>query len=428
VTPAEAPGDRHDLRWYAHPRVLYTGGNRVRLLRGGDELFPAMHAAIGRARDEVWLATYIFHHDEASHRMAEVLAAAARRGVRVHVVVDGFGSRAALPTLRQWWAGSGVRLSVFRPVASWWAMLQPEQLRRLHLKLCVVDGEVGHVGGINVIDDRLDIRHGPTEQPRLDYAVELCGPVVAPLLHTAQAVWHRAAHGDDWPELLRALARAADPVERARALLREVRLVGGDSLLADSPDAPVRAAFVVRDNLRQRRTIERAYIEAFGRARTRIDLACPYFYPGRQFRRTLREAVRRGVRVRLLLQGKIDYRLAAFAARSLYAELLARGVRVYEYAPAYLHAKVAVVDDDWVTVGSSNIDPLSLLLSLEANVVVRDAALAAELAAEFERALAVSHEITPPALPQRRWAGLHRRAMAWLARAFLRIAGLGGRY
>ena len=428
MTPAESPGPRHDLRWYVHPRVLFTGGNRVRLLRGGDELFPAIHAAVERARHEVWLATYIFHHDEASRRMAEALAAAARRGVQVHVVVDGFGSRAALPALRQWWAGSGVRLCVFRPVSGWPAMLQPEQLRRLHQKLCVVDGEVGHVGGINVIDDRLDIRHGLTERPRLDYAVELHGPVVAPLRHTAQAVWHRAAHGEDWPELLRAIARAADPVERARSLLRELRMVDGDSLLADSTDAPVRAAFVVRDNLRQRRTIERSYLEALARARSRIDIACPYFYPGRQFRRALREAVRRGVRVRLLLQGKIDYRIAAFAARSLYAEMLARGVQVYEYTPAFLHAKVAVVDDDWATVGSSNIDPLSLLLSLEANVIVRDAGFAAELHAEFERALAVSDEITLPALSQRRWAGLQDRVVAWLARTFLRIAGFGGRY
>jgi cardiolipin synthase len=400
----------------------------VRLLRGGDELFPAMCAAIDAARDEIWVAMYIFHHDETARRVAETLVAAARRGVRVHVVVDGFGSKAAQPSLHDWWRGTGVRLTVFRPVQSWRAIFQPEHLRRLHLKLVVVDGELGFVGGINVIDDRLDLRHGPTDAPRLDYAVELGGPVVSPVAQTVQAVWHRAAIGQDWSEQMLSLARSGAPLARARELLQGVRIVAGDSMLADTPDEPVRAAFVVRDNLRQRRTIERSYIEAFQRARHRIDIASPYFYPGREFRRTLRDAVKRGVRVRLLLQGKVDYRIAGMAARSLYAELLSRGVLVYEYTPAYLHAKVALADDDWATVGSSNIDPLSLLLNLEANVVVRDRAFTAELAAEFDRAIAASREVRMPGLRRGWWAALQRTVVAWTARLYLRMAGISGRY
>jgi cardiolipin synthase len=425
-----APSDesRHDLRWYVHPRALFTGGNRVRLLRGGNEMFPAMCDAIARSRDEVWLATYIFHHDAAAKMVADALAAAARRGVRVHVVVDGFGSKSSLPTLLRWWAGSGVRLTVFRPVTNWRSLLQPEHLRRLHQKLCVVDAEVGYVGGINIIDDRHDLRHGPTAEPRLDYAVEVRGPVVGPVLQTTQAMWHRASFGEDWPDQMRALARAPDPVARARALLREVRIVAGESVLADTPDTPMLAAFVVRDNLRQRRAIERSYIEAFRRARRRIDLASPYFYPGREFRRTLRDAVRRGVRVRLLLQGKVDYRIAGFAARSLYTELLSRGVHIHEYGAAFLHAKVALVDDDWATVGSSNIDPMSLLLNLEANVVVLDPDFARELSDEFERAVAQSREVTRPGLAHGPWAVLQRTVMAWIARLYLRVAGVGGRY
>lgn len=421
-----APG--HDLRWYVHPRALFSGGNRVRLLRGGDELFPAMCAAIDAARDEIWVAMYIFHHDATARRVAQALAAAAQRGVAVHVVVDGFGSKAAQPTLQQWWAGTGVQFAVFRPVESWRAIFQPEHLRRLHLKLCVVDGARGFVGGINVIDDRLDMRHGPTETPRLDFAVELEGPVVAPVAQTAQAVWQRARFGQDWSHQMLALVRSSAPLARARALLQGVRIVSGDSVLVDTPDEPVRAAFVVRDNLRQRRTIERSFVEAFARARVRIDIASPYFYPGREFRRTLREAVRRGVRVRLLLQGKVDYRIAGLAARSLYAELLSRGVRIYEYTPAFLHAKIALADDDWATVGSSNIDPLSLLLNLEANVIVRDRAFAAELGAEFERALAVSREVRMPGLGLGWWARLQRAVVAWSARLYLRLAGIRGRY
>ena len=191
---------------------------------------------------------------------------------------------------------------------------------------------------------------------------------------------------------------------------------------------PVRAAFLVRDNVRQRRTIERSYVEASHAARTRIDLAVPYFYPGRSFRRALLQAGRRGVRVRLLMQGKVDYRIAALAARALYDELRDHGVRIYEYMPAFLHAKVAVIDDDWATVGSSNIDPLSLLLNLEANVVVRDAAFSAALAERLEAVFAVSTEVVgaPQRRGWRRW--LHSGMVATIATLYLRVAGVTGRY
>jgi cardiolipin synthase len=190
----------------------------------------------------------------------------------------------------------------------------------------------------------------------------------------------------------------------------------------------VHAAFVVRDNLSQRRAIERSYIEAIRGAQRRIDIAVPYFYPGRAFRRALRLAARRGVRVRLLLQGKVDYRIAALAARVLYEEMRRHGIGIHEYTPAFLHAKVAIVDDDWCTVGSSNIDPLSLLLNLEANVVVRDAGFAAAMTQRLDAAIAVSEEITQAPV-KRGWRGwLQRGAVAWAATLYLRLAGITGRY
>jgi cardiolipin synthase len=408
----------------------FSGGNRLRLLTGGDELFPAMRAAIEGAQHEVWLATYIFHHDRAALAMADVLAAAAERGVQVRVVVDGFGSRAALPTLRGHWLASRVALAVFRPLDRWYAWLQPGQMRRLHQKLCVVDSAVAFVGGINIIDDRLDVHHGAGDSPRLDFAVELRGPLVAHVEQTARAMWSRAAFGHDWRAELRALARSAEPIKRARALLRRMRIVPRGEGAPHTPrePAPVRAAFVVRDNLRQRRAIERSYVDAFRAAHTRIDLASPYFYPGQTFRRTLRDAARRGVQVRVLLQGKIDYRIAGLAARVLYDELLAHGVRIFEYQPAFLHAKLARTDDEWCTIGSSNIDPLSLLLNLEANVVIRDPRFATELGDAFERALGVSHEITVPPFQKGALAVLGRGFVAWSAHWYLRMAGLSGRY
>ena len=422
-----AAADPDPLLGHLVPQAALVGGNQVLLLQGGDELFPAMVAAMEQARSEIWLATYIFHNDSAGREVADALAAAARRGVAVRVVVDGFGSYGTLSQLREWLALPGVELEVFRPVDRWWTWLMPGQLRRLHQKLCVVDQQVAFVGGINVIDDRNDLNHGWTDQPRLDFAVAIEGPLVAAVRATAQAMWSRARLGHQWRDEVRALASSRRPVDEARQLIRRLR-GKGPGLVASEEPLPMVAAFVVRDNVRQRRAIERAYVEAIRKAGTRIDIAVPYFYPGRAFRRSLRQAARRGVRVRLLLQGKVDYRIAALAARALYDELRANGVLIYEYTPAFLHAKVAVVDHDWATVGSSNIDPLSLLLNLEANVVVRDPQFAAMLAQRFEQAFAASAEVQgKPSRPGLRgW--MQRGFVAWMANVYLRLAGITGRY
>jgi cardiolipin synthase len=417
------------------PVPRFVGGNRVSLLQGGDALFPRMVQAIAAAQQEVWLATYIFHDDPAAHAVAEALIVAATRGVRVRVVVDGFGSIKSLPAVRARFAGSAVQLEVFRPLDRWWSWLQPGQLRRLHQKLCVCDvpggsgGElVAFVGGINLIDDRHDLNHGWTDQPRLDFAVELQGPLAAQARATVRAMWARAHLARHWRSEFRVAAASGRPVGETVALLQQLRgpVALEREVGADDP-RPMRAAFLVRDNLRQRRVIERSFVEAIHRARGAVDIAVPYFYPGHRFRRALRQAAQRGVRVRLLLQGKVDYRIAAMAAQAVYDELRAHGVRIFEYTPAFLHAKLARVDDDWATVGSSNIDPLSLLLNLEANVVVRDAVFASEVAARFEQAFAQSREVEEPMRGGLRgW--LTRLVVAFAATLYLRVAGITGRY
>lgn len=432
---------------------VFSGGNEVSLLRGGDDLFPAMISAMALAADEVWLATYIFHHDNAGAAMVAALRLAAGRGVRVRVVVDGFGSMASLPWLKQAFEGSGVALAVFRPIDRWYRWLQPGQLRRLHQKLFIVDDQLAFVGGINIIDDRVDLNMGPTDQPRLDYAARLRGPIVIEVAQSARALWTRAWLGRDFGEELRALVRSREPLARLRRLLRWVRMPRarpdtGDAGLwhelhelhdrheqragKDRPQPqlpPVCAAFVLRDNLRRRRTIEHAYIDAIRVAGSQVDLITPYFYPGRSFRRALNDAAKRGVRVRLLLQGKVDYLLAGMAAQALYTELLGHGVQVFEYMPAYLHAKICVVDGNWATVGSSNIDPLSLLLNLEANVVVRDPVFAQALALQFEAAIADSRQVELQHLGGAGLRGMLRRALvAWAAYVYLRVAGATGRY
>ena len=423
----------HDLKrlraWAAVPEPEFLGGNQVDLLQGGDELFPSMCQAIHAAQREIWLATYIFHNDPAASTVQAALADAAARGVAVHVVVDGFGSLATLAGVRRALQPSGVQLEVFRPLERWYAWLQPGQLRRLHQKLCVCDEAVAFVGGINIIDDRNDLNHGWASTPRLDFAVAVRGPLAQSVHATVRAMWARAHMVRAWREEVRAVAHSRRPVKASLQLLGQLR----GAVVAAEPGAPaelqpVRAAFIVRDNLRQRRAIERSYVQAIRGARTRVDIAVPYFYPGRGFRRALTNAARRGVRVRLLLQGKVDFRIAGLAARAVYDEMHARGVHIYEYMPAFLHAKMALVDDDWATVGSSNIDPLSLLLNLEANVVVRDARFTQALAQHFEVAFAASEEVQGP--PARAgWRGwLLRAAIAWVATVYLRVAGITGRY
>ncbi|MEK8045135.1 cardiolipin synthase ClsB [Ideonella margarita] len=425
--PQDDEARPHPAAWYLHPRPVWLGGNDVTLLQGGDQLFPALRRAMAAARHEIWLATYIFETDDAARGIVDSLIAASLRGVRVRLVVDGFGSHRSLSQLQEWLSPHPVGLVVFRPLTRWWNWLQPGQLRRLHQKLCVVDGDVAFVGGINLIDDRHDLHHGWTDQPRFDFALQVRGPVVAPIEQTVRAIWTRAAFGRDWRQEVLALARSTEPLHRARRLLKQLRIQPARAVPVGDVE-PVEAAFLVRDNLRQRRSIERSLIEAIRSARQSVDLVTPYFYPGRAFRRALGQAAQRGVKVRLLLQGKLDYRLAGLAAEVLYDELLGHGVEVFEYTPAFLHAKMVVVDRRWATLGSSNVDPLSLLLNLEANLAVRDAELAGAMGAAFDQAVAASRQVTKPSLARGPWAFLRRAFVAWLAHSYLRLAGLNGRY
>jgi cardiolipin synthase len=412
------------------PRPVFSGGNEVGLLKGGDALFPAMQQAISAAQCEVWLATYIFHVDAGTEALCDSLCQAVRRGVEVRVVVDGFGSLQSLPMLHERLASHGVGLAVFRPLRRWWHWLNPRHMRRLHQKLCVVDGVHAFVGGINVLDDRLDLTHGNTEHPRLDFALALQGPVVEAVNQCVRALWTRAWLGQEWGQEMRLVAQGPHPWAHLRGLLRQLRLPKGDGFHAGAePSQPVKAAFVLRDNLRQRRSIERACLAAIRAAQVRVDMVSPYFYPGHAFRKALVRAAQRGVQVRVLLQGKVEYPWVAWAARVLYDELLAHGVQIFEYHTAFLHAKVALVDHDWCTVGSSNFDPLSLLVNLEANVLVYDEALNRRLGEQLELAFAQSRAIRPRRKERSGHGLFFRRVLvAGVARLCLRLVGTSRGY
>ena len=423
-------------------RPMPCDGNEVTLLQSGAEFFPSLLAAIDAARSEVWLETYIFAADETGLRVAAALARAAARGVGVRLLLDGFGTRALAVGIAQRLASAGVQMMTYAPVGGL-RMLDRQRLRRLHRKQACIDARVAFVGGLNVLDDLWDPNHGALEHPRLDYAVRVRGPLVASVHGAMNRLWRQltiARHPLAFAAEGRSPARALGGGRRAATANGEGDHDGdhdhdGDAACASAARADVppgrglRAMHVLRDNLAHRRSIERSYLKAIGEARREVLIANAYFLPGRRFRRALREAARRGVRVRLLLQGRAEYLLPRLAEQSLYGLLLRAGVEIVEYHRSFLHAKVAVIDD-WATVGSSNIDPFSLLLSREANVVVLDARFAALLR---ERLLASMEEGGRPvphdADARRSWA---ERLRGWLAYRVVRlgivVSGAGGRY
>lgn len=345
--------------------IFFTDHNRIDLLRNGVEYFPALEAAIDQARHEIYLETYIYETDATGLRIGAALKRAAARGVDTHVLLDGFGCKDMPAAYVQDLQQAGVDVMFYRPKISPWT-LKRSRLRRLHRKLVVIDGEVAFVGGINIIDDFNVPKHDP---PRIDYAVRIRGELLPQIRTSARRLWRRIA----WTHLRR--------VEAASLPLTEVA------------DGHMRAAFVVRDNLLHRRDIEQSYLSAINRAKTEILIANAYFIPGLNFRKALIAAARRGVQVRLLLQGKKEYFLM-FATHYFYSDFLAAGVRIYEYRKSFMHSKVAVIDHEWATVGSSNIDAFSLLLAREANIVVHDKVFAQQLAADIERSIVDgAHEI-----------------------------------
>ncbi len=341
-----------------------VAANQLLLLQNGTEFFPQLCADIDAAQHSIYLETYIFAADATGHKVADALQRAAARGVVVRVVLDGFGSAGLPHSLVAGLRMAGVEVEWFRRKISP-LTLRRSRLRRLHRKLAVMDGEVAFAGGINIIDDIAE--HSDYSVPRLDYAVRVQG-TVAGEVHTAmRRLWSAVS----WANI------------RGRGK-RIQRFVLDRPKQVAAPDI----VFLLRDNLRHRRDIERAYLRAIAGAQREIIIANAYFLPGRVFRHALVLAARRGVRVVLLLQGRVEYRLQHYATHALYDRLLAAGVEIYEYQASYLHAKVAVVDGQWATVGSSNIDPFSLLLAREANLVVQDAGFAGELRASLQAAIA----------------------------------------
>ena len=385
-------------------RLPSATANDVRLLCCGAEYFPALLAAIQNATAEIHLETYIFADDTTGQQIAQALIDAASRRVSVHVVYDGFGSSAWIGGIDKQLRAGGVQVAIYRPERGW-QLLRRSRLRRMHRKITVIDGRIAFIGGINVIDD---LNMPEPRSPRFDFAVSLRGPLVDVIEGATDKLWRRLHR-----------LRLSDALDAA---------MPDDPPTIAAPVADARSAwFAVRDNLSHRRDIEQEYLIAIATAKTEVMLANAYFVPGRRFRRALIDAAKRGVKVRLLLQGRQEYWLQHFSTRALYGTLLAAGVEIYDYERSFLHAKVAVIDSRWATVGSSNIDPFSLLLAREANVFVDDTAFATELKERLDAAIkADSRPVLPAHWERRSW---WNRTLTWVAygvaRGMLGVMGYG---
>lgn len=340
----------------------WVSGNQFQLLENGEEFFPRVFECIAAAKREVVVETFILFEDKVGEELHAALHQAARRGVQIDLTIDGYGSPDLSPEFISTLTRAGVRVHVFDPGPRLWGW-RTNLFRRMHRKIVVVDGERAFVGGINYSADHL-ADFGP--QAKQDYAVEIEGPLVADIhsfVRRALAAGQRnAGASGEAPAGLRERFS-----ERARSVAGTWRR---DDVPAPAGDAA--ALFVTRDNRKHTNDIERHYRAAIRTARQRVVIANAYFFPGYRLLREMRHAARRGVDVHLILQGEPDMAIVKTAASMLYHHLLDAGVRIYEYCDRPLHGKVAVIDDEWATVGSSNLDPLSLALNLEANVMIRD--------------------------------------------------------
>lgn len=316
----------------------WVDGNSVQLLINGEQYYPRVFEAMAQAREEILLETFIIFDDKVGQQLQQVLIDAARRGVRVEVAVDGYGTADLPETFIAAMTDAGVSFHAFDPQPRLVGM-RTNLFRRLHRKIVVIDGERAFIGGINYSADHLG-DFGP--MAKQDYAVEVVGPVVAQVHASSK--------------------RLMSPVLQPPSAVRPLT----------EPAGTCTAVLVERDNKVRSTDIEAHYLQAFRSARRRIVVANAYFFPGYRLMRELRNASRRGVEVRLILQGQPDMRWVRALSRLLYNYLLRDGVAIHEYCQRPLHGKVALVDDEWATVGSSNLDPLSLSFNLEANLFIRD--------------------------------------------------------
>jgi cardiolipin synthase len=341
-----------------------VGGNRVEILQNGDEIFPATLAAVRAARRNINFAQYFYEDGQPAKDLAEAFAERCRAGVEVNVLLDAVGSLRMPEELKNLMKESGCRVELFRPLSPF--ALQRTNYRN-HRRILVVDGVVGKTGGSGISGDWTGDGRQKGHWRDTDVLVE--GPVVAQL---------QGAFAENWLETTG--VALGGPEYFPKSGLKHRGTVDAQ-LVRSSPAGGSHAAYTM-------------FLLAMAAAQRSISITNPYFVPDNRMLETLMDAAQRGVRVTLLVPAAIDNQFVRQASRAEFGQLLLSGVRIYEYQPAYLHAKTMTVDGIWSTVGSTNLDHRSFGLSDEINLVIYDTRVARKMEEVFEEDLAYSQRIT----------------------------------
>jgi cardiolipin synthase A/B len=349
-----------------------AGGNRVEALLNGDQIFPAMLQAIRSARETVTFETYIYWSGAIGKDFADALAERARAGVRVHVLVDWVGSSKLEPSLLEEMAAAGVELRRYNK-PRWYTMGRVNN--RTHRKLLVIDGRVGFTGGVGIADNWLGDAQGPAHWRDTHFRIE--GPAVAHF---------QAAFVDNW-------TKATGDV-----------LHGTPYFPPLQPSGSQRAQMFISSPGGGAESMQLMYLLSIGAATRSIRLSMSYFVPDDVAIQSFVDALQRGVKVQLILPGAhIDTELVRRASRATWGRLLEAGAEIYEYQPTMYHCKVMIVDDLWVSVGSTNFDNRSFAVNDEANLNVYDAAFARAQSSVFDADLARSRRISVEEWKNRPW-------------------------
>lgn len=368
-------------------RHALVPGNAVTVLHNGEAAYPSMLEAIEEATSSVLLASYIFDADGTGRRFIDALARARERGVDVRVLLDGYGEIYSSPSPGRRLKARGVPLALFIPpklVPPTWHLNL-----RSHRKILVADGRVAFVGGMNIGDRHLAER---LEDPArvVDVHFRLEGPVVGQIARVFCEDWEFAAREPLAPP-------EADAAPAGDALCRTI---------TEGPNEDLDRLVML-------------LIAAIGAARHRIRIMTPYFLPSREMIAMLQSAALRGIEVTVVLPGKNNLPYVHWATRNMLWELLQRGVRVYYQPPPFVHSKLFLIDDDYVVIGSANLDPRSLRLNFELAVEVFHAGVAQEISAHFDEARARSREVTVEEVDGRPLPVRLRDGLAWLFSPYL---------
>lgn len=323
--------------------IGYSRRNRVELIRGGKPYFERLEQLIQTSSHSVHLQFYIFENDETGDRIIQKLKSAAARGVQVYVHLDGYASAGLTNRRLTEMRTAGIQVKWFEP------LLRSSHFyigRRLHHKIVVADGVKLLIGGLNICDRYNDLPNAPAW---LDLAAYLEGETAYIAYHQCRAIWgeKELPARIDW----NAVDQCCAQIEKAQ-----------------QKDCRLR----YNDWVRRKREITRSYLEQFQQAEKEILICCSYFLPGPLLRNKLAQALKRKVRIRVILTGISDVPFAKPAERYLYRWMLDKGIEIYEYQSNILHAKASTIDDQWTTIGSYNLNEISALASLEANLDVRD--------------------------------------------------------